>query len=141
MYFFNDDTSNSPSPVVATLRTFSAMASDDKTPSSKLYKQLSPTGFIQDRLGQPDYLHWIHWVVIRKRVLSFLTCIVVHMNSHDVIADRPVSFFISHIPNQEDQIKSAQNGCHEVNILTRRLEVVVSPKHRVGGSQDTAAAV
>lgn len=39
------------------------------------------------------------------------------------------------VPHDEDEVEPGQNGCHEIDVFSRALEVVVAAVNRVRGRE------
>ncbi|EJK62620.1 hypothetical protein THAOC_16758 [Thalassiosira oceanica] len=127
MYFFIVGTSSSPTPVVATLMAFSAMAAAELLPPVPAEDFLlsppsmpaagsppsAPPSAMAARSAPPP------------APPSPPPAGVADVHPHDVAADHPVAVLVADVPNEEDEVEPGQDGAHEVDLLGRALRVVV----------------
>mmetsp|Transcript_17720 Transcript_17720/g.39279 ORF Transcript_17720/g.39279 Transcript_17720/m.39279 type:complete len:231 (+) Transcript_17720:1575-2267(+) len=65
----------------------------------------------------------------------------VHVHAHDMTANGAIELLVTDVADQKDKIETTQNGGHEINVLTSRLEVIISTKHGVGRGKDTRSTI
>lgn len=118
--------------------SFSA-ASGERRGAQRLYNSVSdcflvcPVNGKYIRAAITDVsLHRVH------RDISFdlfLDASTTHMHAHNMSCDTLVTTALVVIPNNEDHVKTGQNGGLEVNVFSWCFQIIISPEDRVCGGQ------
>jgi hypothetical protein len=61
------------------------------------------------------------------------------MNITDMLGHLLIVLLIPDIPHNEDTIKTGQNSRLEINLVRDLSEVIVLPKERISGSQNSSS--
>mmetsp|Transcript_25912 Transcript_25912/g.38036 ORF Transcript_25912/g.38036 Transcript_25912/m.38036 type:complete len:221 (+) Transcript_25912:522-1184(+) len=63
------------------------------------------------------------------------------VEGHDVSCDALIAFNVAHVADDENEVKTRQNGALKVDVVHRRLHVVVPPEYRVCGGKHRGTCV
>ena len=83
----------------------------------------------------------LHLLDGNLRLDLFLNTAAAHGEIHDVARDPFVAALLMLVAHDEDHVETGEDGSLEIDVLARRLEVVVAAENRVGGREDGGARV